>query len=85
MSDDTPRRNSFDDSLIIRRRKSESDVDINTVSTDLNLLEEQTFKRDDTRQREKDKYMTDNETDCEACQRRFNDGDKDNKVTCTAL
>lgn len=85
LSENAPRRNSFDDSLITRRRKSESDIEINTESSDHNLLEEEAFKRNDKRQREKDKYMTDKKTDCEACQRLLNGGDKDNKVVCTAL
>lgn len=85
VSDNGSGRNSFEDSLITRRSKSESDVDINAESTDRNLLEEEAFKRNDTRQREKDKYMTDKQTDCEACQRLLNDGDKDNSVICTAL
>ena len=84
VSDNTHRRNSLDDSLIMRKRKSESVVDINIESSDQNLWNEGEFKRNGKRQREKDKYITDKQTDCEACKRLLND-DEQNSVECTAL
>lgn len=84
LGDNAVRSNSFDDSLMTGGRLSESDVDIDTESTDQNLLEEKEFRRNDKIQSEKEKYSTDKQNNCETCQGLLND-DKHNRVLCTAL
>lgn len=83
-SDNAPGRNSFKDSSMTRRRKSESDVDINVESINQKLLEEETLKGNDKKTSEKDKNAMGKGTECETCQRLLND-DKHDRVICTAL
>ena len=81
LSENAVQRNSFDESLVTR---SESDFDINTESTDQNLLEEEAFRISDKRESEEEKCGTDTKNNCETCQGLLNE-DKHNRVICTAL
>ena len=84
LSENSVRRNSFDESSMTRERLSESEDDINTESTDQDLLEEEAFRRNDKINSEEEKCRTDTQTNCEMCQGLLND-DKHHRVICTAL
>ena len=83
-SDNANRRNSFKDLSAARRSKSESDIDLNTESTDQNLLEEEMSKGNVKKESEKDRHLLRNQTPCEMCQRLLNDV-RSNRIICTAF
>ena len=78
-SDNEPQKNSEKDSSTTKRIKSESDVDIDEELAEQKLLLDETSTWIDIKQ-------TKNETrnGCETCNR-FCNGEKDNRVVCTAL
>ena len=84
LSENSVRRKSIDNSLMTRGRLTESQVDINTESTDHDLLEKEAFRRSDKIQCGEEKYRTDTQNNCETCQGLLND-DKHNRIICTAL
>lgn len=84
LSENSVRRKSIDNSLMTRGRLSESEVDINTESTDHDLLEKEAFRRNDKIPCGEEKYRSDTQNNCETCQGLLND-DKHNKIICTAL
>ena len=81
LSENAVQRNSFDDSLTTR---SQYDSDINTESTDQNLLEAEACRRSDNTQSEEEKCRSDTQHNCETCRGHLNE-DKHNRVICTAL
>lgn len=84
LGENAVRRKSFDESLRTRERLCQSEVDINVISTDQDLLEEETFRRNDKIESEEEKCRTDTKNNCETCQGLLSD-DKHNRVICTAL